>query len=319
MNERIKFSIGIAAFKNEYLRDCISSILNQTYAEFEIIIINDCSPYNIDEIVNEFKDSRIRYYKNEVNTGAERVVINFNKCLEKAEGDFFVSFGDDDKMEPDYLDEFLKLILKNRDLDVFHCRSKIIDENSKPILLTPSWPEFESVYDNIWHRVSENRIMFMPDFVYRVSVLRENGGYYYLPLAWGTDNITSYIAAGKKGIAHTNKTVLNYRRHPDNISSVGNHELKMNAIMQMQLWFSDFLKTRPEKEDDLVIYNYLLDNMDRLMQKQKVYTISSSLSAGFFKNIFNWFNKRKKYKISVSEIIYSSLIYLKEKRVKRKY
>ena len=147
-------------------------------------------------------------------------------------------------------------------------------------------------------------------------VIMHKLGYYYLPLAWGTDNITAYIAAGKKGIANTNKTVLNYRRHADNISSLGNHALKMDAIMQMQQWFTEFLKTEPEKEDDQVIHNYLLENMDKLMQKQKVYNMSSSLSAGFLKNIFKWFNKRRKYKVSVAEIMYSALIYLKEKRVK---
>ncbi len=251
--------------------------------------------------------------------GSENVAINYNKCFEKAEGDFFVLFGDDDKMEANYLEEFSKLILNNPDLDVYHCRSKIIDENSKPLLLTPSWPEFEFVYDNIWHRVSENRIFFIADFVYRVSALKRNGGYYFLPLGWGTDDITAYIAIGNKGIAHTNKPVLNYRRHPSNISSVGNHELKMKAIMQMHAWFNNFLLSKPEREDDLIMHKYLQANIDKLIQKQKIYTVSASLNRNFFKNTFNWLNKRKKYKLSVLEIFYSILIYLKERRVKKLY
>ena len=315
----MNFSIGIPAYKNAYLKECISSILNQTYQEFEIIIVNDCSPYPLDEIIAEFEDSRIRYYKNEINTGAVNVANNYNKCLDKAEGDFFVLFGDDDKMEPDYLEEFAKLIHKWPDLDVYHCRSKIIDENSEPLLLTPSWPEFESVYDNIWHRVNGNRIMFIADYVYRVSALQKKGGYFFLPLGWGTDDITSFIAMGNKGIAHTNKPLLNYRRHPATISSIGNHELKMDAILQIQQWYTDFLRDKPEKEVDLIIYKDLVDNIDELVRKQKIYTMSASLRIRFFKNLFSWISRRKKYRLSFEEIFYSVFIYLKEKRKEKKY
>src|SRR5690606_28530398 len=106
----MKFSIGIPAFKARFLKECIDSILSQTFSDFELIIVNDASPENIDDIVKNYSDSRIRYYVNEKNFGAEQVVDNWNKCLSYALGDYFVLMGDDDLMMPNYLYEFSKLI-----------------------------------------------------------------------------------------------------------------------------------------------------------------------------------------------------------------
>src|SRR5476651_1706297 len=166
------FTIAIPAYKSKFLKECINSILLQTYSDFELIIVNDCSPEPIEPIIKQFDDPRITYYKNEVNIGAENLVKNWNNTLDKASGEFFMMMGDDDKLEPNYLEEFVKLIEKYNTLNVFHCRTKIIDEHSKPIKLTPSCPEFETVYDSIWHRINGFRLQFISDFVYRTSMLK---------------------------------------------------------------------------------------------------------------------------------------------------
>lgn len=61
----MKFSITIPAYKTAYLKECIESILAQTYTNFELIIVNDASPEDLTSIVHSFDDSRIRYYINE--------------------------------------------------------------------------------------------------------------------------------------------------------------------------------------------------------------------------------------------------------------
>ena len=121
----MKFSIGIPAYKAKFLKECVESILNQTYTDFELIIVNDASPENLDEIVLKFSDSRIRYYVNEINCGAENVVDNWNKCLEYSNGEFFILMGDDDIMHYNYLEEFERLIKKYPDLDIYHIPSPI--------------------------------------------------------------------------------------------------------------------------------------------------------------------------------------------------
>ena len=74
----MKFSITIPAYKRSYLKEAIDSCLAQTYGDFELIIVNDHSPENLDAIVTQYNDPRIRYYVNEKNCGAVNVVDNWN-------------------------------------------------------------------------------------------------------------------------------------------------------------------------------------------------------------------------------------------------
>ena len=303
------FSIGVPAYKGRFLQECIDSLLAQTVQDFELIIINDCSPEALDEIIGRYDDRRISYYKNPKNIGAEHVVQNWNKCLEKASGEYFILMGDDDMMEPDYLEEFLKLIHKYPTLDVYHCRSQIIDENSIPVTLTPSCPEFETVYDNIWHRINNGkRAQFISDFVFRTSFLRTNGGFYNLPLAWGSDEITSYMACGIKGIAHTNKPIFKYRRSRFNITSTGNPEIKLQAINLEQKWFKEFLISEPTCSQDSILYKDINRIVRNYIKRKKVFVVSTSLKVNFWRNIGKWILNSRKYNLSVPEVFYAIMI-----------
>jgi len=238
----MRFTIAIPAYKRKFLYECIHSILNQDFKNFELIIINDASPENLDEIVQQFNDDRIIYYKNSVNIGAENVVDNWNLCLSYAKGDYFMLMGDDDTMQSNYLSVFNDLINSNPENEVYHCRSFIINSSSEVIGLTPSWPDWESVYENMWHRMNKFRSQYVSDFVYKRESLIKTGGYYKLPLAWASDDITSYTAAADKGIVHTQEPVFCYRQSEFTISNSGSIDLKMNAIIEEERWVDSFLK-----------------------------------------------------------------------------
>ncbi|WP_339865813.1 glycosyltransferase [uncultured Algoriphagus sp.] len=309
----MKFSIGIPAYKEAYLIECISSILSQSYKDFELIIVNDCSPQNVEEIVFSFSDSRIRYFRNEVNCGAENVVDNWNKCLVHATGDFFVLMGDDDKLAPSYLEDFNDLISRYPALDVYHCRSIIINEDSMPIDLTPSWPEYENVLDNIWHRIKSLRQQFISDFLFRTDNLKENDGFYKLPLAWASDDISVYRAIGEKGIAHLNKPNFLYRRNSQTISSGGNSQLKMEALFKEKFWLENFLDNLDVNLDNSYFLNTVLkEEINKYVRKKKIRTITNSYQTGFIKNIQFWFNSRKEFNISFAEIVYSVIERVKQ-------
>lgn len=308
----MKFSIGIPAYKAIFLKECIDSILAQTYIDFELIVVNDASPEDIDGIINSYSDSRIRYYKNDENIGAENVVDNWNKCLSLAKGEFFILMGDDDKLCSNYLEEFMLLINKYPKLGVYHCRTMIIDKNSDFVTLTETRPEIESVYENIWHRMHVGRIQFISDFVYNTDLLKKNGGYYKIPLAWASDDISSYIAMDK-GIANSNKPVFMYRRHSHTISSSGNVNLKMKAIQQEREWLEQFLKeNNPQTEVDKYIKKMIASCINKYYIKKLTYTISDSLKLSLISRFFYWFIVRKKYGISFSMLIYAVIITIKD-------
>jgi glycosyltransferase involved in cell wall biosynthesis len=72
----IKFSVTVPAYKAQFLSECIDSILAQSCKNFELIIVNDAWPQNLDSIASKYDDPRIRYYKKKVGFGAEHVVGN---------------------------------------------------------------------------------------------------------------------------------------------------------------------------------------------------------------------------------------------------
>ena len=127
----MKFSVTIPAYKAKYLKECIDSILSQTYTDFELIIVNDASTEDLDSIVSSYTDNRIHYFKNEKNCGAVNVVDNWNKCLSYASGDYIICMGDDDRLCPNCLEEYVKLIERHPGLHIYHAWTEIIDENSK--------------------------------------------------------------------------------------------------------------------------------------------------------------------------------------------
>ena len=87
MNKEILFTVTIPAYKRKFFKEAIVSILEQTYPNWELVIVDDASPEDLNSVVREFDDSRIKYYRNDKNIGAENVVENWNKCLNYAKGD----------------------------------------------------------------------------------------------------------------------------------------------------------------------------------------------------------------------------------------
>ena len=124
-------SVGLPAYKTEFLERSIESILNQTYSDFELIIVDDHSPEDVKGIVNQFNDDRIRYFRNEKNLGMPYLTDNWNECLKYANGEYFVLFSDDDIYEPDFLEELMLLATKYPNTELFHCRVAVINEDDE--------------------------------------------------------------------------------------------------------------------------------------------------------------------------------------------
>ncbi len=298
----IKFSICIPAYKSKFLHECIDSILGQTVSDFELLVLNDDSPEPIDAIVSTYKDPRIRYIRNEKNVGAFDLVDNWNKCLLFAAGEFIIIMGDDDRLAPTYLEEFLSLIQVFPDLNVYHCRSKIIDDEGKDVMLTPALPVFEHVYDSIWHRLHQLRSNYISDYVYRTEALRKQGGFFKLPLAWGSDDITAFIASAERGIAHTNNPVFHYRSNGLSITSTGSDMHKMEADLGYAFWLRSFLKKQPNQDSDEIVYRHLIKNLDRYISQRKIYTMMISMRSNTLKKAAMWFKNRRKFDIGIKEI-----------------
>jgi len=268
-------SIGLPAFKSKYLEEAIRSVLNQTYTDFELIIVNDNSPENVEEIVFSFDDNRIRYYKNEENLGQISVVKNWNRCLEYSKGEYFVLFSDDDIYGSDFLMEMVNLAERYKNVNLFHCRVRQIDKKGKTINYSATCPEYEDVLDFIWHRLQGYRLQYVIDFFCRASALRLVGGFYDLPLAWGSDDITWYLIAKNNGIVYSPKILCNWRWSDINISSIGNVQKRIEA----KNGYYDFLNTFVNNISTSRYNKWILDDIVKSIPRQREKSIEQLIES----------------------------------------
>lgn len=308
----MKFSITIPAYKSTYLKEAIQSVLKQTYSDFELIIVDDCSPEDLKTIINQFPDRRLKYFRNEKNCGAIDVVDNWNICLEKCSGEYVICIGDDDRLLPNCLEEYYKLIEKYPGLNVYHAWTEQIDENGEPCRLLEPRPETESALALLYYRW-KGRFQYIGDFCYLTQHLRQNGGYYKLPLAWGSDDITAFRAAIKDGIANTQKPTFQYRISRQTISTSTNHtDLKMEGFIGEKSYVESVLNSIDVNNlclTDKWYYNAILREKDRSYYKRMSKEIELDVRHSFF-NYFTWLHRCSKFGIPrkyVAIIIFKNL------------
>ena len=112
MENRGLVSIVMPSYNTaEYIAETIESVKNQTYPYWELLIVDDCSTDNTDDVVAEYlSDARIRYLKNDINSGA---AISRNYALREAKGKWIAFLDSDDVWLPEKLQLQIDFMLKN--------------------------------------------------------------------------------------------------------------------------------------------------------------------------------------------------------------
>ncbi len=113
---------------SRFIKEAIQSVLNQTFDDFELIIIDDSSSDNSQEIIQKFAeiDSRIKPIFHKKNMGIARTL---NDGLRASKGEFIAFIASDDVWVPNKLEIQLEILTRNEDLIVW-CEGEIIDANS---------------------------------------------------------------------------------------------------------------------------------------------------------------------------------------------
>jgi glycosyltransferase involved in cell wall biosynthesis len=108
-----------------YLPEAIDSVLAQDFADFELLIIDDCSPDNTAEVVKAYcaKDKRIRFERNPANLG---MVNNWNHCLKQARGRYIKFLFGDDKLADEMALTKLRALLENHPSAALAASARII-------------------------------------------------------------------------------------------------------------------------------------------------------------------------------------------------
>ena len=121
-----------------FIAESIQSVIDQTYPNWELLIVDDCSTDNTDEVVEPFlRDKRIKLYKNEINSGA---ALSRNRALRQANGEWVAFLDSDDLWMPDKLEKQIRFMNKNG-FYLSYTDYERIDENGKSLNIHVSGPK----------------------------------------------------------------------------------------------------------------------------------------------------------------------------------
>ncbi|NDV93867.1 glycosyltransferase [Dysgonomonas sp. 521] len=126
----MKVSICIPAYKHiDFLRRCLDSVLEQEFTDYEIIITDDSPDNSLQEFIDRYSDSRIKYFRNGKALGSP---LNWNEGIKKAAGEYIKILHHDDWFtSPKSLGKFVKLLDENPQADIAFSASCDIDSNNK--------------------------------------------------------------------------------------------------------------------------------------------------------------------------------------------
>jgi len=124
-----KVSVIIPTYNRaNFLRSAIQSVLNQTFKDFEVIVVDDASTDNTRQLIHEFVDDRICYIAHNKNRGGS---ASRNTGIESSKGKFIAFLDDDDMWMPTKLEKQLLLVNMNPEISVVYTGARIIDKDGK--------------------------------------------------------------------------------------------------------------------------------------------------------------------------------------------
>jgi len=208
----IKFSILIANYNNgEYFADCYNSLINQTYDNWEAIIIDDCSTDDSLEIIQKFisNDARFKLYKNQVNEGCGATK---RKCMEYAVGEICAYLDPDDALYPTALEKSVHRYNRNSAIVATYSRMMTCDENLNP---QKTFGSTKQIYNNSYF--FNCPIQFSQFFTFKKEIyLKTQGINHYLRSAVDQDLYLKILEHGNASFI--NEELYYYRLHAKGIS-----------------------------------------------------------------------------------------------------
>lgn len=267
-------SVIMSTYKEDerLLRESIESILNQTYRDFEYIIILDYPDNDVHKSVIEeyaLKDDRIHFYINEKNMG---LTDSLNRGLSLCHGEYIARMDADDISLPNRLERQMKYLEKNH-YDLIGGITEMINENGSLLYSIKSVPTDPK---KINKALRYSQCVAHPTWLGKKEVFEKNAGYRHMPLCEDYDFTLRAVLNGFV-ISNLNEAVLKYRMTSNSISrsnlfeqylymSYITNEYKNNRIASVDKAYTYVQQHLNETDSDKylkanVIFNRMLQEM----------------------------------------------------------
>ncbi|MFF2912170.1 glycosyltransferase [Paenibacillus sp. NPDC057934] len=140
LNQEFKISVIIPLYNHEnFITEAIKSVLDQTYTNLELIVIDDGSKDNSLAVAQSFKDERLQVISQD-NNGAHNTI---NRGLDMATGDYLTVLNSDDVYEKDRLEKCMDAFIKNPGVELVSTYIKIINDSGKTLGIKHGWKDME--------------------------------------------------------------------------------------------------------------------------------------------------------------------------------
>ena len=160
----------------DYIASSVKSVQNQTYNNWELLIVDDCSTDNTENIILSFDDKRIRYFTNPVNSGA---AISRNRAIREAKGRYIAFLDSDDLWLPTKLEKQIEFMEQNH-YYFSYTNYEEIDEQGRTTGVTVTGPRRitkQGMYNYCWPGCLT--VMYDASYVGKIQIedIRKNNDY----------------------------------------------------------------------------------------------------------------------------------------------
>jgi len=221
-----------------YFRQAVESILNQTFEDWELVIVEDPSPRPAAEILKDYPDPRIRHFVNPQRTS---LVQQLNRGLQETQAELVARHDHDDISEPERLEKQVKFMESHPEVAVLGTWLRVIDEEGR----TLGFRRYPCDHDDIVRAMKVYNPIANPSVMFRRKVVISVGGYQYDKHV-GVDDYDLWCRLVKRGkiFANLAEALVAHRIHFEATTVRKVKELVKGTIEIKQIHFGDELDIR---------------------------------------------------------------------------
>jgi len=230
----VKISVLIPIYNAEaFLENSINSILNQTYRDFELLLLNDCSKDNSEKIIKTYTDSRIKYFKNDQNLG---ISGSRNKLMDLAQGEYLAIMDNDDISLPDRFEKQVAFLDAHKDITIVGTWGELFNnmpahglyEQIKKLITNMGWVWRQPPEVTLQETLRGCTSMHSSMMIRRADIVKHNIRYNaeYTP-AEDYDLIRQVLTSGLK-ICNLQEVLFKYHLYGGNFSVKKKQLMKIN-------------------------------------------------------------------------------------------
>lgn len=263
-----------------YLKKCITSVLQQTYRDFKLVILDNHSTDETQSVVDSFDDERITYIRHKENIGSYG---NSSYAYDSVQSEYYVVFHDDDIMKENFLENELSFMESHPDCGCVGCKATVIDSNDKVVgryFKESSTIDISCGEDVFKAYIRNRRVYLFPTLMYRTSIMNS---YSIRPDEktgpCGDVVIYCKIALMGSSVAELPEELIFYRMHSGQDSFVNRDSMHIQLFEYFNtnpLFKPLILKYKNEQKNYFritrggVIEDFMYDKVDKNQSKKRL-------------------------------------------------